>query len=290
MHGRSALWLLAPAVVALLTIVGYPLVETVRLSFTSTELIGGGGGFVGLDNFATALGSADFWSSMRITVTFTVLTVAIEMVFGLLVALLLNLKLRGRGFVRGLLIIPWALPTVINAMMWRVIYNPEFGALNAGLQQMGIIGDYRSWLGDPDVALYAVAVADIWKTVPLVALILLAALQGVSQELRDAASIDGAGPLARFWTVTWPAILVPVSIVVVLRIIEAVKVFDVIWVMTHGGPLNATRSLAILVYQQAFSFHHSGYGAALSLLSVVLSLVLIALYVVSLRRQQSATA
>lgn len=282
--------MLAPAVVALLTIVGYPLVETLRLSFTSTELIGGGGGFVGLDNFATALGSADFWSSLRITVTFTVLTVAIEMVFGLLVALLLNLKLRGRGFVRGLLIIPWALPTVINAMMWRVIYNPEFGALNAGLQQMGIIGEYRSWLGDPDVALYAVAVADIWKTVPLVALILLAALQGVSQELRDAASIDGAGPLARFWTVTWPAILVPVSIVVVLRIIEAVKVFDVIWVMTHGGPLNATRSLAILVYQQAFSFHHSGYGAALSLLSVVLSLVLIAFYVVSLRRQQSATA
>lgn len=282
--------MLAPAVVALLTIVGYPLVETLRLSFTSTELIGGGGGFVGLDNFASALGSADFWSSLRITVTFTVLTVAIEMVFGLLVALLLNLKLRGRGFVRGLLIIPWALPTVINAMMWRVIYNPEFGALNAGLQQMGIIGEYRSWLGDPDVALYAVAVADIWKTVPLVALILLAALQGVSQELRDAASIDGAGPLARFWTVTWPAILVPVSIVVVLRIIEAVKVFDVIWVMTHGGPLNATRSLAILVYQQAFSFHHSGYGAALSLLSVVLSLVLIAFYVVSLRRQQSATA
>ncbi len=290
MRGRSALWLLAPAVVALLTIVGYPLVETVRLSFTSTELIGGGGGFVGLDNFSTALGSSDFWSSLGITVLFTVLTVAIEMVFGLLVALLLNLKLRGRGFVRGLLIIPWALPTVINAMMWRVIYNPEFGALDAALQQMGIIGDYRSWLGDPDVALYAVAVADIWKTVPLVALILLAALQGVSQDLRDAASIDGAGPLARFWTVTWPAILVPVSIVVVLRIIESVKVFDVIWVMTHGGPLNATRSLAILVYQQAFSFHHSGYGAALSLLSVVLSLVLILFYVVSLRRQQSATA
>ena len=290
MHGRRALWLLAPAVVVLATIVGYPLIETARLSVTSTELVGAGGGFVRAANFTAALGSGEFWSSLRITVVFTVLTVSFEMMFGLLVALLLDLPLWGRGFVRGLLIVPWALPTVINAMMWRVIYNPEFGALDAALQQLGLIGQYRSWLGDPDVALYAVAFADIWKTIPLVALILLAALQGVPRELRDAASIDGAGAWQRFRAVTLPAILVPLSIVVVLRVIEAVKVFDVIWVMTHGGPLNATRSLAILVYQQAFSFHHSGYGAALSLLSVVLSLMLIATYMFGLRRQTAATA
>jgi len=288
MYGRRALWLLAPAVLALAAIIGYPLVETVRLSFTATQLIGGGGGWVGFDNFAAALHSDEFWSALGITVAFTIVTVGIEMAMGLLVALLLDLPLRGRGLVRGLLIVPWALPTVINAMMWRVIYNPEFGALDAALQQMGLIGQYQSWLGDPDIALYAVAFADIWKTIPLVALILLAALQGVPSELRQAASIDGAGPLQRFWAVTLPAILVPLSIVVVLRIIEAVKVFDIIWVMTRGGPLNSTRSLAILVYQQAFSFHHSGYGAALSLLSVLLSLLLIAFYLVGLRRQQAA--
>lgn len=288
MYGRRALWLLAPAVLALAAIIGYPLVETVRLSFTATQLIGGGGGWVGFDNFAAALHSDEFWSALGITVVFTIVTVGIEMAMGLLVALLLDLPLRGRGLVRGLLIVPWALPTVINAMMWRVIYNPEFGALDAALQQMGLIGQYQSWLGDPDIALYAVAFADIWKTIPLVALILLAALQGVPSELRQAASIDGAGPLQRFWAVTLPAILVPLSIVVVLRIIEAVKVFDIIWVMTRGGPLNSTRSLAILVYQQAFSFHHSGYGAALSLLSVLLSLLLIAFYLVGLRRQRAA--
>ena len=288
MYGRRTLWLLAPAVVALAAVVGYPLVETVRLSFTDAQLIGGGGGWIGLGNFGAALGSAEFWSALRITVVFTVLTVGVELVLGLLVALLLDQPLRGRGFVRGLMIVPWALPTVINAMMWRVIYNPEFGALDALLQQAGIIGHYQSWLGEPDVALYAVAVADIWKTVPLVALILLAALQGVPRELHQAAAIDGAGPLQRFAAVTLPAILVPLSIVVVLRVIEAVKVFDIIWVMTRGGPLNATRSLAILVYQQAFSFHHSGYGAALSLLSVALSLLLIAGYVFGLRRQASA--
>ena len=288
MYGRRTLWLLAPAVAALATVIGYPLFETVRLSFTATQLVGSGGGWVGIGNFAAALDSPEFWSALRITVVFTALTVIVEMVVGLLVALLLDQPLRGRGFVRGLMIVPWALPTVINAMMWRVIYNPEVGALDAALQQSGIIGQYQSWLGDPDIALYAVAAADIWKTFPLVALILLAALQGVPRELHDAASIDGAGPWQRFRAVTLPAILVPLSIVVVLRVIEAVKVFDIIWVMTRGGPLNATRSLAILVYQQAFSFHHSGYGAALSLLSVLLSLLLIAVYVVSLRRQASA--
>lgn len=285
MAGRGALWLLLPALVALAAIIGYPLVETVRLSFTSAQLIGNAGGWVGLHNYAAALGSDSFWQSLVITVTFTVLTVAIEMVLGLLVALLLDQRLHGRALVRGLLIVPWALPTVINAMMWRVIYNPEFGALNAALTQTGLISEYMSWLGEPDVALYAIAAADIWKTFPLVALILLAALQGVPRELHDAASIDGAGAWQRFRAVTWPSIVVAFSIVVVLRVIEAVKVFDVIWVMTRGGPLNATRSLAILVYEQAFSFHHSGYGAALSLLSVLLSLLLIAGYVTSLRRQ-----
>lgn len=289
MRRRRAVWLLAPVLLVLATIIGYPLIETVRLSFTSTTLIGSDtGAWVGLANYRKALASGAFWDSLRITVTFTVLTIGMEMILGLLVALLLDRKLIGRGIVRGLLIIPWALPTVINALMWRVIYDPEFGALNAALTQGGLIGQYMSWLGDPGIALYAIAAADIWKTFPLVALILLAALQGVPRELHDAAAIDGAGAWGRFLAVTWPSILVPFSIVVVLRVIEAVKVFDVIWVMTRGGPLNASRSLAILVYQQAFSFNHSGYGAALSLLSVVLSVLLIAGYVVSLRRQQAA--
>jgi multiple sugar transport system permease protein len=287
--GRQRLWLLGPALAALLILVGYPLFETVRLSLTDTELVGSASGaFVGVQNYAEALASPDFWQALGVTVTFTVLTISVELVIGLLTALLLNQKLHGRALVRALLIIPWALPTVINAMTWRVIYNPEFGALNAAFSQIGLIDDYRSWLGDPDIALYAIAVADIWKTFPLVALVILAALQGVPRELHEAASIDGAGAWTRFGVVTWPAILGAVSIVAVLRVIEVVKVFDIIYVMTRGGPLNATRSLAILVYQQAFSFHHSGYGAALSLLSVGLSVALIVIYLLALHRQARA--
>ena len=288
MPGRRAAWLTAPALLALAAVSLYPALGTLWLSVTSAGMVGEAGAFVGADNYTSALTSAEFWAAFRVTVVFTLLTVAAEMAAGLAVALLLDMPLRGITFVRGLLIVPWALPTVINAMAWRVIYNPEFGALNAALMQTGVIGSYRSWLGDPDIALYAIAAADIWKTFPLVALLLLAALQSVPASLHEAARIDGAGVVARFRAVTWPSILTTISVVAVLRVIEAVKVFDIIWVMTKGGPLNATRSLAILVYQQAFSFRQTGMGAALAVLSIGLSVVLIALYIGSLRRLRHA--
>jgi multiple sugar transport system permease protein len=288
MVARGTAWLLLPAVAALLLLIGYPIVETVRLSFTSASLAGDPGDFVGLQNYSDALASPAFWQSLRTTVLFTGLTVSTEMVFGLLVALLLDMPLYGRTVLRAVLIIPWALPTVINAITWRMIYNPEFGALNALLQQGGLIAQYRSWLGDPATAIYAIAAADFWKTFPFVALVMSAALQGVPQELHEAARVDGAGVFARFRTVTVPAILVPFSIVAVLRLIETIKVFDIIYVMTRGGPLNATRSLSILVYQQAFSFGNNGYGAALALLTVLLSLLLIAVYMAWFRKQAVA--
>jgi multiple sugar transport system permease protein len=160
------------------------------------------------------------------------------MMLGLGVGLLLDMDLRGQRLMRALLIVPWALPTVVNAMAWRVIYNPDFGALDALLQQLGLIDQYKSWLGDPATALFAIGVADIWKTFSLVALITLAGLQSVSRDLREAAEIDGAGPFSRFRAVTLPIILPPLTIAAVLRTIEAVKVFDIIWVMTRGGPLD----------------------------------------------------
>jgi multiple sugar transport system permease protein len=158
------------------------------------------------------------------------------------------------------------------------MYNPDFGAVDALFQQLGLIDEYRSWLGDPTTALIAIGLADIWKTFSLVALITLAGLQSVPKELREAAEIDGAGPFARFRAVTLPVILPPLTIACVLRTIEAVKVFDIIWVMTRGGPLDSTKSLSILVYQEAFSFRHAGYGASLAMLSVALTLLLIGAY------------
>lgn len=286
MLGRRSLLLLLPLFLGLAAVIGWPLVQTVWLSFTDAQLGDATGHFVGLANYAHAFRSHGFRHALIVTITFSLSTVAIEMVVGLLVGLLLDLPLRGRGILRAILIIPWALPTVINAMAWRVIYNPDFGALNALLTQLHIIGAYRSWLGDPGLALASIAGADIWKTFPFVALVTLAGLQNVPRELKEAAYVDGAGAWMRFRTVILPAIVTPLMIAAVLRVIDTIKVFDIIWVMTRGGPANATKSLSIMVYEQAFSFGNAGYGAAIALLSVAISVVLIGGYMRATQAQQ----
>lgn len=280
---RGRLLLLAPLLLVLIAVIGWPLLDTVWLSFTNARLGTISGDFVGFDNYLRAFGAPAFQKALGVTALFTVGTVGAEMLIGLGVGLLLDMDLKGRNIVRGLLIVPWALPTVVNAMAWRVIYNPDFGALDALLHQLGFIDQYRSWLGDTTSALLMIGLADIWKTFSLVALITLAGLQSVPRDLKEAAEIDGAGPLARFSSVTLPVILPPLTIACVLRTIEAVKVFDIIWVMTKGGPLDSTKSLSILVYEQAFSFRHAGYGAALAMLSVALSVLLIGAYGRALR-------
>ncbi len=285
MESRGRLLLLLPLLIVLLTVIGWPLLDTFWLSFTDARLGGQTGNFIGFDNYLHAFRAPAFRRALFVTVAFTVCTVGAEMLIGLGVGLLLDMDLWGRKFLRGLLIVPWALPTVVNAMCWRVIYNPDFGALDAFLKQIGAIDEYKSWLGDPNTALIAVGVADVWKTFSLVALITLAGLQAVPRELREAAAIDGAGPFARFRAVTLPVILPPLTIACVLRTIEAFKVFDIIWVMTHGGPLDSTKSLSILVYQEAFSFRHAGYGAALAMLSVAITMMLIGAYSRAVRMQ-----
>jgi hypothetical protein len=171
---RGRLLLLLPLLVVLIAVIGWPLLDTVWLSFTNTPLGGITGEFVGLANYLHAFRSPACWRALGVTALFTVFTVGIEMMLGLAVGLLLDMDLRGQRFMRALLIVPWALPTVVNAMAWRVIYNPDFGALDALLQQLGLIDQYKSWLGDPATALFAIGVADIWKTFSLVALITLA--------------------------------------------------------------------------------------------------------------------
>jgi multiple sugar transport system permease protein len=279
-------WLLLLPLLAVMTlIIGWPLIETVRISFTDARLVGGESHWVGLANFSKVLASPQFHQVLWTTILFVLISVTAEVVLGVLAALLLDQEFVGRSFLRALMILPWALPTVVNATMWRLIYNPDFGAFNALLTQTGLIADYRSWLGETQTALYAVCLADVWKNFPLVALIALAALQSVPRELKAAAIIDGAGPLARFRTVTLPYLAGPLTVAIVLRMIEAFKVFDIIWVMTRGGPANSTRTVSIFVYQEAFSFQHAGTGASAALMVVLISAVLISTYVTMLRRQ-----
>ncbi|WP_395447330.1 carbohydrate ABC transporter permease [Aminobacter sp. UC22_36] len=278
-------WLLMlPLLVVMISVIGWPLVDTVRLSFTDAKLVGTEGSFVGLDNYARMLSGPNFQRTLVTTTWFAVISVGAEMVLGVLAALLLNQQFRGRALLRALMILPWALPTVVNATLWRLIYNPEYGALNAALTQIGLLDAYRSWLGEPNTALAALIVADCWKNFPLVALIALAALQAVPRDITAASMVDGAGPFARFRFVILPYLVGPLLVALVLRTIEAFKVFDIIWVMTRGGPANSTRTLSILVYQEAFSFQRAGSGASLALIVTLLVTVLAVAYAALVRK------
>jgi multiple sugar transport system permease protein len=283
-------WLLMlPLLVVMTAVIGWPLVDTVRLSFTDAKLVGTEGGFIGPANYIRMLTGSNFQRALVTTTWFAVISVAAEMVLGVLAALLLNQQFRGRTALRALMILPWALPTVVNATLWRLIYNPEYGALNAALTQLGLLDSYRSWLGEPGTALAALIVADCWKNFPLVALIALAALQAVPRDITAASLVDGAGPFNRFRFVIMPYLAGPLLVALVLRTIEAFKVFDIIWVMTRGGPANSTRTLSILVYQEAFSFQRAGSGASLALIVTLLVTILAAAYAALLRKAAGAS-
>ncbi|MFD2207869.1 carbohydrate ABC transporter permease [Kiloniella antarctica] len=283
----TAWLLLTPMMTIIIGVVGYPLIKTVYYSFTSAHLAAPEttDHWVGFKNYFKALGNNHFLDSIENTAYFVSVSVSAEIIIGVLVALLLNQAFHGRTLLRALLILPLALPTVVNAMMWRLIYGPDFGALNALLTQIGLIEQYQSWLGDPDIALSMVAIADVWKNFPLVALITLAALQTISKDLIEAATLDGANAFQRFRTVVFPAIIAPVSVALVLRTIEAFKVFDIVYVMTRGGPANSTKTVSFHVYQEAFAYMRIGSGASYALIVVLISAVLIAAYLWLIKKQ-----
>jgi multiple sugar transport system permease protein len=285
--------LLAPAILVLALITLIPLANTFWLSFTDTRIsaLPTPVRFIGLENYIYALADPEFRDSIYRTLYFTIVSVGLEGILGVAVAILLNQKFRGQLILRALIILPWAVPTIVNAVAWRLIYHPDYGALNSLLFQLGFISDYRSWIGDPSTAMNMVILADVWKNFPLVAYVALAALQTVPGDLNKAAAIEGAGPWKRFWSITLPWIAGPLMVVMVLRTIEAFRVFDIIYVMTGGGPADSTKTASFFVYQEYFNYLRSGSGASYAVLVAGISAVLILFYYSNARRQASgATA
>ena len=280
--------LLAPMIIIMGAVIGWPLIQTFVLSLTDSDLMNlSKPAFVGLSNFTRAMRNQGYLDSLKVSALFALVVVLSEMVLGTSVALLLNEPFKGRAFVRGLLILPWAVPTTVNAMMWRLIYNPEYGALNSLLFQLGIIDQYVSWIGTADKALYSVMFADIWKNFSLVSMIALAALQTLPESQIEAATIDGANGWQRFRFITLPHLIPSLQVALVLRIIETVKVFDIIYVMTRGGPANKTRSASIFVYQEAFTNSRMGSGAAYAIIMVCVIMILIAFYLKGISKKES---
>ncbi|HEU4426448.1 MAG TPA: sugar ABC transporter permease [Pilimelia sp.] len=285
--GLAAL-LLLPAALVVFGVVLYPAARALIISFFDVDSpFPGTYPFRGLANYTDILTSERFWTTARHTLYFTVVSTAAELVLGVGLALLLNAPLRMRWLFRAVVILPWALPTIVNGAMWRWILNAEYGVLNAILTQLHLQDGYRVWLGsDPFLALNLVVAADVWKNTPLVAFFLLAGLQTIPRELHEAARVDGAGPVSSFFRITLPLLLPTVAIVLVLRTIEAFKVFDIIYVMTGGGPAGGTQTITFLTYLQAFSAQRFSYGAALAYVTVAAILLLAVIYLRLLRQSE----
>jgi ABC-type sugar transport system permease subunit len=269
----------APAALVIVLIVLIPLGRALWMSLFDIRLTRPGvEPFVGLGNYLEQLTSGDFWAATWRALYFTVVSTTLEVGFGMGLALLMDQPLRWRWLLRTLVILPWALPTIVNALMWRWIDNAEYGALNALLTQTGVLHSYQPFLSDSDLAMWMVIIADVWKLTPLVAILLLAGLQSIDREVVEVARVDGAGPWQVFRHILLPLVTPVILILLVLRTMEAFKVFDLIWIMTHGGPANSTQTIAIYAYQTAYQGFDFGRGAALGYLIALVIMILAAIY------------
>jgi ABC-type sugar transport system permease subunit len=290
-ESRFALLLLLPSVVVVFGIVIYPIFKTLYTSFYAVDSpFPGHFPGVGFRNYTAALSNPGFWSAVERTAYFTFLSTALELVLGMGIALLLYAPLRLRWLFRTIVVLPWALPTIVNGVMWRYMFNANYGVINAALTQLHLIGAYKSWLSSPFGALNIVVLADVWKNTSLVAFFLLAGLTTIPRELYEAARIDGVSAFQAFLRITLPLLRPAIVVVLVLRTIEAFKVFDIIYVLTGGGPANGTQSVTFYTYQNAFSNEYFGYGSALAYLIVIFILGLALIYIRSLRSENYAIA
>jgi multiple sugar transport system permease protein/N,N'-diacetylchitobiose transport system permease protein len=246
----------------------------------------GGRPFVGLKNYEKLLANPGFRAALGHTLHFTVLSLIIELVIGVAVALLLNARFRGRWLLRAVIVIPWAIPTIVNGAMWRWIYNPSYGALNNLLVSLHFTKQYHAWLGDPATAMNMVVIADAWKMIPLVAMLVLAALQLIPEEVYEAAAVDGAGRLRSFVSVTLPYLKSVILVVLVIRTIDAIKVFDIIYAMTGGGPADSTLPVAYYAYNETFNQLFISRGSAAAYLIAMVTLVFTLVYSRLLRNEE----
>lgn len=269
---RSAWLFLAPMLVILLGVAGWPLLRTIYLSFTDATLADmDATQFVGLTNYRYLLQDPDWWIAVKNTLIFTVTSVSFEVVLGLVIALALNAQMPGRGLLRAAVMVPWAIPTIVSAQMWNWMFNDFYGVINAILLAAGIIDTPRAWTADPTLSLWAVVAADVWKTTPFMALLILAALQVLPGECYEAAKVDGIHPLRVFYRVTLPLIKPALLVAVIFRCLDALRIFDLIYVLTSGS--RSTMSMSIYARQQLVDFQDVGYGSAAStLLFMVIAL------------------
>ncbi|XKG99631.1 sugar ABC transporter permease [Pelagibacterium halotolerans] len=288
---RSARIFLIPMIVALLIVAGWPLLRSIYFSFTDASLTNlydhEWVGFANYLNWRTlesgrtifrgTLVDPDWWNAVWNTMRFAVVSVSLEAVFGMIVALVLNAEFKGRGIVRAAILIPWAIPTIVSARMWGWMLNDQFGILNDLFLSLGLISQKIAWTANADTAMTAVLMVDIWKTTPFMALLILAGLQMIPKDIYEAADIDGVHPVKQFFRITLPLVRPALMVAIIFRLLDAMRIFDLIYVLTPNS--SATETMSIVSRENLIEFDKFAYGSAQSTLLFLIIAVMTILYI-----------
>ena len=280
---RLSWLLLLPALAAVGFVAVYPLGKTIYQSFTNQEFLGGLAPTknVGFRNYSDLLHDTLFRNAVWETVKFTLITVAFEFVLGLIIALVVNSSFKGRGVMRAVMLVPWAIPTVVAAQMWKWMLDDTFGVVNDFGTRTHVLSHSHAWISDPGTALASVCAVDIWKTTPFVALLLLAGLQVIPRDLYEAAEVDGATKLQQFWKITLPLLRPAILVTLIFRTLDALRVFDVFYVFF--GQRTDTQTMAIYDQSTIVGDGHVGYGAAISVAIFLIIFLFVVIYVTLMR-------
>lgn len=289
-RARAAFWFLAPMLVALFLVAAWPLMRTIWFSFTDATGNIYDGKFVWFHNYVRVqtldsgqtmyrgvLFDPKWWNAVWNTVKFSVVSVIFETVLGLIIALVLNAEFRGRGIVRAAILIPWAIPTIVSAKMWAWMLNDQYGILNDILLNLHLISEKIAWTARDDTAMIAVLIVDIWKTAPFMALLCLAGLQMVPRDIYEAAKIDGVHPVKVFFKVTLPLIRPAVAVAVIFRMLDALRIFDLVYVLTPNS--TATKTMSVISRENLIDFSKFGYGSAESTTLFAILAIFVSLYI-----------
>lgn len=281
--------MILPAVSYIAVIAMYPLMRTFVLSLFGMQLqIPNSSKFIGLSNYVAIASDSRFWVAVGHTLYFVFFSVGLELFVGFAMALLMNKQIFGRGIIRASILIPWAIPPSIAAMMWTFMYNDQFGVVSDILQRIGIISSSQPLLGSSSTAMWCAIVSDVWKTSPFVALLILSGLQTIPKELYQAAEVDGAGKIYSLYKITIPIVSPTIIVALIFRTMDALRIFDLIFVMTNGGPGNSTETLSVYAYKILFRNLDFGMGSAVAVTIFVFVFVISLVYIYLLRKRMSA--
>jgi trehalose/maltose transport system permease protein len=288
---RAARIFLIPMITALALVAAWPLLRTIWFSFTDTSLTNlSGGEWIGFDNYLSwrtlesgrtiwrgTLVDPDWWNAVYNTFRFAIVSVTLETILGLMVALVLNAEFKGRGLVRAAILIPWAIPTIVSAKLWAWLFNDQFGMINDMLLSVGLIDQKIAWTANADTAFYAVLIVDVWKTTPFMALLCLAGLQMIPRDIYEASRIDGVHPIKVFFKITLPLVKPALMVAVIFRMLDALRIFDLIYVLTPNS--SSTKTMSIISRENLIDFDNFAYGSAQSTLLFFIIALCVILYI-----------